>query len=77
MTLPRYGAICDHWAKIPPLAVSASVIAQILGAEKPKPRLKGEAEEMEQASNRQALMDLLGGAGFNQRAPEWLTETTT
>lgn len=74
--MPRYGAICDHWAKIPPLAVSASVIAQMLGAEKPKPRPKGKEEELANASNRQALLDLLGGAGFNQKAPEWLTETT-
>ena len=76
MTLPRYEAICDHWERIPPLSVSASVIAQSLGASKPKPKArggkKGRAPEAHGVNDRQALFDMLGGAGFSTEKPEWL-----
>lgn len=69
MTLPRYEAICAHWEKVPPLSVSASVIAQSLGATRPKKAAK------EETNDRQALFDMLGGAGFNTEKPEWLRAT--
>jgi len=71
MTLPRYQAICEHWERVPPLSVSASVIAQSLGATRPKKKA-----EAEQANNRQSLLDMLGGAGFSREKPEWQRQTT-
>ncbi len=59
MTLPRYQAICDHWARVPPLAVSAAGIAQYLGAIKSQQPAAKQPEE--RADNRQALLDMFGG----------------
>ena len=73
MTLPRYEAICEHWERIPPLSVSASVIAQSLGASKPKP--KAQKAQAHGTNDRQALFDMLGGAGFSTEKPEWLPAT--
>lgn len=79
MTLPRYEAICDHWERIPPLSVSASVIAQSLGASKPKAKAQKGGQKPQAQGNsvndRQALFDMLGGAGFSTEKPEWLAST--
>jgi len=76
MTLPRYEAICAHWQRVPPVAISASQIAQSLGAQqRPASRARAGADEAERVASRQGLFDMLGGAGFNQRAPEWLQAT--
>lgn len=74
MTLPRYEAICKHWERVPPLAVSAAAIAAKMGVTRPKS--KG-ADEQEKSSSRQSLFDMLGGAGFNTETPAWLREATT
>lgn len=72
MTLPRWETICAHWEKTPPLAVTAWVIAQGLGAKREAPKTRES-----KVSQAQELMELLGGAGsgFSQRKPEWLTTT--
>ena len=71
MTLPRYEAICDHWQRVPPVAVSASAIAQYLGAIKldPAPKRKAEpAKEQDMA----ALFEMFGASGFSTSKPDWL-----
>lgn len=80
MTLPRYHQICEHWKKVPPVAVTAAALARYFGAIGPAPApaagQSGESDE-ERAGKRQALMDLLGGAdGFKQEKPQWLTTST-
>lgn len=71
MTIPRYQAICEHWERIPPVAVSASLIAQSLGAMKLR-KSTTKAKEDDRASTRQSLMDMLGGVGFSKQKPDWL-----
>jgi len=74
MTLPRYEAICEHWQRVPPLAVSTWAIAQSLGASKPTAAKKKAGNEEQKSNDRQAFLDMLGGAGFKQVGkPEWLT----
>lgn len=76
MTLPRYAAICEHWDRVPPLAISAAAIAASMGVKREK--AKAAADEQEQANNRQGLFDMLGGAaGFKTETPEWLRQQAT
>ena len=79
MTLPRLEAICDHWLRVPPMAISASHIAQSLGASKAPAKAKKseKAKELNDASARQELFDMLGGSGFKlTEKPEWQRATT-
>ena len=78
--MPRYAAICARWERVPPLSVTASIIAQSLGAMKaPAPKKAGGGgvkEAADAVSNRQSLIDLLGGVGFATEKPEWLRTGT-
>jgi hypothetical protein len=80
MTLPRYHEICEHWRKVPPVALTAAAIARYFGAiPAAPPPAAGQSNETdeERVGKRQALMDLLGGAdGFKQEKPKWLTTST-
>lgn len=73
MTLPRFEAICGHWKRVPPIAVTTALIAQSLGAWKPDaPPPKAAPTQ----GDLQGLVDMLGGAGFSREKPEWLREAT-
>lgn len=75
MTLPRYAAICEHWGRVPPLSVSAWVIAQWTGAKLDKKAATAKASPEQKSQDRQALMDLMAGAGgIVTGRPEWLRE---
>lgn len=71
MTLPRFDAICKHWERVPPLAVSAAAIAARMGVVRQQ---AAKPDEQERAASRQGLFDMLagGGAGINREVPEWL-----
>ena len=75
MTLPRYEAICAHWERVPPVSVSAAALARRYEAIAAAPKKKV-AAEADRTSQRQALFDMLGGAGFSAEKPEWLRATT-
>lgn len=82
MTIPRFVAICAHWQKVPPVAVSAARIAEALGvkvAPAPASSTAGLQDEKERAASRQALVDMIGGAGggVNTEMPEWLRAAMT
>jgi hypothetical protein len=69
MTLPRWKVICGHWERVPPLSVSASFIAQSMGAARPKKKAKAVNEESEMQS---LMVELGSSAGFSSEKPEWL-----
>ena len=81
MTLPRLDAIVAHWEVVPPLAVSVAAIASVLGVGRSStkaPAKKSGAGAAKEVQDAQALIDLLGGAGFSTEKPAWLrAETTT
>lgn len=77
--MPRLDAICKHWEKVPPLAVSAAAIASRMGVVRQQAAAKSEQQDdQERATNRQALVDMVGGAGgVNREVPEWLRAAMT
>ena len=73
--MPRYEAICAHWERVPPVSICVAALArkyEAIGA----PKKKGAGADRDRASQRQALMDMLGGSGFSSEKPEWLRATT-
>jgi hypothetical protein len=80
MTLPRFEAICKHWERVPPLAVSAAAIASRMGVVRQQAAAaKAERQDdQDRAASRQALVDMVGGAGgINREVPEWLRAAMT
>jgi hypothetical protein len=77
MTLPRFEAICKHWERVPPLAITAAAIASRMGVAMHKATAKAHVQdEQEKTASRQGLFDMLagGGSGINREVPEWLRE---
>lgn len=75
MTIPRYEVICAHWRQVPPLSISVAAIARWAGAMQ-APSAAPMAKGDDKASQRQALIDMLGagGTGFKTEKPKWLKE---
>lgn len=59
---------------VPPVSVSAYLIALSLGAATPAKPAKSKDAQPEQ--NLAELYDMLGGAGFETKKPDWLKADT-